>query len=1395
MSDLVEQIRKLSPKKRELFESLLKERQQKRELEQSNPDLPIVGSDLSQRYEPFPLTDMQYAYWLGRNSAFQLGNVATHMYEEFEMVDLDIERLNKSWQRLIERHDMLRAIILPDGRQQILEQVPAYQIEVSDLRDKKQEEIEAYLENTRQRMSHQVLPTDQWPLFEIRSSQLAGEAVRVHISIDGLLLDGWSYQLLFREWLALYQEPDRERPPLEILFRDYVIAEQALHESEEYQQSLQYWRKRLPMLPPAPDLPLAMNPGSLTQPHFVRRKGRLEPNTWQSLKNTASRFGLTPPSLLLAVYAEVISTWSKVAHFTLNVPRFNRLPLHQQVNELLGEFASFTLLEVDNREARPFLERARNLQERLWRDLDHQQVSGIQVLRELNQVQSNGTPVIMPVVFTNLPHEVDKHEDLPNVELNENIVYGITQTSQIWLDYQGLEEAGAFVFNWDAVEDLFPKGLLDDMFAAFCGMLQNLAVSDAPWQEAHPVGLPQAQLDLFSAVNATSRPLSDDLLQTLFTRQVERAPEQLAVIAPDRTLSYADLSRLAHQLGRYLCERGAQSGQPIAIVMDKGWEQIVGVLGIIISGASYLPIDPNLPSERLAYILKHSAVTYVLTQSWLREQILWPENVQIVSLDQEDLSSLDGSFLEPRQSADDLAYVIYTSGSTGLPKGVMIAQRGIVNAITCTNEQFQLGAGDRVLALTALHHDMSVYDIFGVLSAGGTIVLPSRGALNPEEWVDLLVRHNITIWNSVPTLLEMLVNFVVGEGRNLMESLRVAFLGGDWIPLSLLPRAKALARNILMVSVGGPTETTLWNIWYPIVSPDPEWQSVPYGKPIANTKYYVLNEHDQDCPLWVPGELCCAGVGLTRGYWRDEGKTAASFLLHPRTGERLYRTGDLGRYRPDGTIEFLGRKDLQVKISGIRIELGEIETILSQHPLVSSAVVTAIEYEQTKRLVAHVVLKQEQVQISSEGTEYFSSMTDQQDEALLRDKTERIQFKLRQHGLRSFDRETQQIITFGTSSVEPATLESYSRRRSYRRFLGGSLSMGQLGKFLACLNQVEFPGLPIPKYLYPSGGGLYPVQVYLAIKPGCVEGLDGGTYYYHPREHGLVLLSKDSTLEPDIHITSNQPIFEEAAFSLFLVAQMSAIEPMYGSLAREFCLLEAGYMSQLLMHAAPDNQIGLCPLGSVAFHKIRPLFFLEDTHVLLHSLLGGGITETQATAEGYVEEIKITAAPVSSDGQQSLSEELRLFLQERLPRYMIPSLFREIPSLPLTANGKVDRRALSSADLLHGVSSSKSYVPPTTELERTIAAVWQEILQVEQVSIYDNFTEVGGNSLHIIQIHQQLQEVLQRELVIVELFQYPTIAALAEALSAEPKVEIVAKKSVERAELRRASRRRVRSDD
>ncbi len=410
---------------------------------------------------------------------------------------------------------------------------------------------------------------------------------------------------------------------------------------------------------------------------------------------------------------------------------------------------------------------------------------------------------------------------------------------------------------------------------------------------------------------------------------------------------------------------------PVAVVMDKGWEQIAGVLAILESGAPYLPIDPTVPKERLWYLLQDGEIATVLTQSWLDRKLEWPAGVRRISVDLEslDLETAGPQELAPLdsiQTPDDLAYVLYTSGSTGAPKGVMIGHRGLVNCVLETNRRFSVTEADRVLAVTAIHHDMSAFDIFGALAAGAAIVIPAQsGSRAPDHWIDLMRQHGVTVWNSVPAFLQMLLDYADIHNPQPIHSLRLAFLGGDWIPLSTPPRAWDRFGGVQVVSVGGPTETTLWNIWYPVQAMDPAWKSIPYGQPIAQTRYYVLDESLQDCPAGAAGELWCAGVGLMKGYWRDEERTVEKFAVHSSTGERIYRTGDRGRWRPDGQIEFLGRTDSQVKILGQRIELGEIEALLGRFPGVQQAAATLVTAGGQPRLAAYVVINaQEPIQIT-----------------------------------------------------------------------------------------------------------------------------------------------------------------------------------------------------------------------------------------------------------------------------------------------------------------------------------------------------------------------------------------------------------------------------------------------
>ncbi|MBP0020476.1 MAG: amino acid adenylation domain-containing protein [Cyanobacteria bacterium SBLK] len=928
--------------------------------------LPPLIRDPDGRHDPFPLTDLQHAYWVGRLEVMELGNVANHGYYEIESKGLDLERLNRALLGLIDRHDMLRAIILPDGRQQVLEKVPAYEIAVLDLRQSSPTEIDRAIEAVRQELSHQVLSGDRWPLFEFRATQLPGERVRLHVSYDLQIFDAWSLFRLFEEWSQRYNQPEVTLPPLEITFRDCVLAEQKLETTALYRRSRDYWLSRLDTLPPAPELPLAQHPSSIKQPRAKRYDGRLSRPDWQQLRDRAANAGVTPSVALLAAFCEILRVWSKNPRFTVNLALFNRLPFHPQVNDLIGDFTSTTLLSVDAPPTLSFRDRAIAIQQQLWQDLEHRYFSGVRVTREL--ARANGTtPNAFPIVFTSTLGMGALGQETSSFTHLGELVYAISQASQAWMDVQVWEEKGDLTFNWDVVEELFPTDLVAEMFAAYCRLLETLATSATAWQET-PSLLPPAQLARTDAINCTHAPISEALLHEGFTARVAERASELAVIAPQRTLTYQELFNFSNQLAHRLQKFGAGCDRFVAVVMEKGWEQVVAVLGILASGAAYVPIDPAWPEERRKILLANSEVSIILTQSWLHETLSWPSGIVCLCVDRDDLTEESTAPLKHQQAPEDLAYLIYTSGSTGMPKGVAIDHRGAVNTIEDINRRFDIGANDRVLALSSLSFDLSVYDIFGILAAGGAIVLPeAHRDRDPRHWAELLQQHQITLWNSVPALMQMMVDYA----RDL-EDLRLVLLSGDWIPLSLPEQIQTLGRDARVVSLGGATEASIWSIYYPIDRVDPTWKSIPYGVPLTNQRFYVLDENLEPRPVWVAGHLYIGGIGLAREYWRNREKTDKHFIIHPKTKERLYKTGDLGRYLPDSKIEFLGREDFQVKVGGYRIELGEIEAALTQHPRVKQAIAEVSGNDlRNKRLVAYVI--QEDNEIPVDDLKHFLS--------------------------------------------------------------------------------------------------------------------------------------------------------------------------------------------------------------------------------------------------------------------------------------------------------------------------------------------------------------------------------------------------------------------------------------
>ena len=868
-----------------------------------------IVPDPAQRHVPFPMTEVQQAYWLGRDPSLVLGGVSCHFYREYDVEDLDLPRLQQALTRLIERHEMLRAVFDPQGQTRILQQVPAFAIGQGH----------ASLEDLREHCAHRVFDPGQWPLFDVQVVT-HGRHSRLAISLDNLIVDALSILRFYAELDALYRSPELTLAPLTLSFRDYQL--QAAPAPEELQAAQDFWQQRLPQLPPHPQLPLAADPASLDRPHFKRLAGKIDAQAWQAILAKAQQHGLTASAVLLCAFAETLGRWSARPDLSLNLTLFDRRPLHPQIDAVMGDFTSLTLLGYAPLPGERWLERARRTQHSLGEALDHRCIGSVSLLRQL--ARNNGAQqVSMPVVFTSalgVPDGTAAPADGPFAHQ----VFGLTQTPQVWLDHQVVEAEGGIALNWDRVVGLFPEGLIEAMFEAYLHSLNWLA--EHAWDSAPPDLLPVAQAQQRARLNAPVTSVAGDpTLHQGFFQHARQAPQRPALLWGEHaTLSYGELAEQALRIARSLVDAGVVPGDLVAVSLAKGPQQIASVLGVLAAGAAYLPVGVDQPLQRCQRILQQAGVTLMLAEH--DPQL---PGVQHLSPSR----ALQAAPLPaPRVvAAGALAYVIYTSGSTGQPKGVEMTHRAAMNTVAEINRYYAIDATDRLLALSALDFDLSVYDLFGLLSAGGALVLIEEDQRrDARAWLKALQQHRVSLWNSVPALLDMLLAANAHDRQPL--ALKVALLSGDWIGLDLPQRLQQQAPNCRFIALGGATEAAIWSNHFEVQQPLPGWRSIPYGVPLANQAYRVVDALGRDCPDWVTGELWIGGAGVARGYRHAPQLNAERFV------NGWYRTGDLGRYRPGGLLEFLGRADSQVKVHGHRIELGEIEAALARHPCVNQAV-------------------------------------------------------------------------------------------------------------------------------------------------------------------------------------------------------------------------------------------------------------------------------------------------------------------------------------------------------------------------------------------------------------------------------------------------------------------------
>ncbi len=776
-----------------------------------------------------------------------------------------------------------------------------------------------------------------------------------------IICDGWSVGVATREIAALYEAHVQGRPSplpeLELQYGDFAYWQRRWLDGETLRPHLDYWRQQLKDAPAVLALPTD-RPRSAR----ARHKGALEPFTittpcLKALYNFARSEGVTLFVLALAAFKTLLFRYSGQTDICVGTSVAGRGQL--EVEGLFGFFVNSLPIRSELSATATVRETLRRVREGFVGAYQHSVVPFEKLVEEVQPERDLSYNPLFQVMLV-LLNATSARPYLPGLEVEHiRLDHGVAKFD---LTFYLREEEDRITGEVEYSTDLFDRCTIQRMLVHFRTVLESMLAHAEARIGDLPLLTASETETLTRGWNSTGWqfPASFCMHELFEARAIENG-EAASVIFGGTEISYADLNARANRLAHHLRSLGVGPEVRVGILLGRVPETVVAMLAILKGGGAYVPLDPAYPPDRLAYMLHNCRADVLITQE--RFVRVLPEGlaarVLLIDGDANAFALRPDANPQPLVSSRNTAYVIYTSGSTGQPKGVVLDHLGRVNNILDINARFGVGPSDRLLSLSSVGFDMFVYDTFGMLMSGGAVVLPSPAeALDPHHWIELIQEHSVTVWNSAPVLMEMLASVLRTQGTYTLQSLRLALLGGDWIPVGLPERVRQHAPNLQVISLGGATEASIHSTIYPVGAVDSVWESIPYGKPMANQTTYVLDDRHYVCPIGVPGELYLGGIGLAFGYFDHPELTAERFLPNPHgtPGGRMYRTGDIARWNSDGTLKLIGRADRQVKIRGFRVELGEVVAALRRHRGVRDAVVVAAGHSSAdKHLVAYVV--------------------------------------------------------------------------------------------------------------------------------------------------------------------------------------------------------------------------------------------------------------------------------------------------------------------------------------------------------------------------------------------------------------------------------------------------------
>ena len=889
-------------------------------------------SDREHRFDDFPLTGMQQAYYFGRMDNMHLGTTPTHLYIEVDIREFDKAKFVRVINRITEAHDALRLRVSDEGTQRIVPQqiITEDMITFADASQLGEEGKQRAIVAARKEINSIDIDYTNSPLARVTVVLTGGGSARVGLYLDGFVADGWSQDILLRDFDALWKDETQQLAEEKYLFRDYVNFVNSLKTGEGYEKARDFWMERLPELPGVPELPLKKAADDIYDPSIKNLDRYMGMDEWNAFEKKCKAHGITTSNAMMTVFGRVLARWSRQNRFVINIPMIKRFFEQADFEDTFGICTDFIIFDMKYDRTLGFGQEAHRNQEHMEQLIGNSLFSGMDVIREMSK-QRGTLGNATPVVFTSLV-DVPEH----SYEYVKKVFFQ-THTSQVWIDAIVLKSGGRIQFSWDYVADLFEDHTVNAMIDTLVSEIRRLALYDDAWENTAIEPVSAFPVDLDSAAGPVTeveyRPLAEMLLDSFAAHG-----ENVAVISCGREYTYDELLSRSYEIAAKLQKLGLRQGGRAVVLMDKCFDQVASVIGTVLCGAAYVPLDTQNTSSRIAYCFEQTEAAAILTDSEMLAAYPEIKDTCIV-VDTGEMTPGEKEFVRPEYSLDDLYGIIYTSGSTGMPKGVMLHQAGLINCMAFTKKLLHLTEADRMISLTNLCHDMSIYDIFGILAEGAAVVLPDKDKTkDPDNWLKIIRDHKVTLWNSVPAITEMMLAAADYSGNADITSLRVIFMGGEKLKKSIPTRLRKLNPEIEIYNVGGPTEATIWSIYHKYQEEDQKRDRIPQGRGVDNVKYFVMNDDLQLCPCDVQGLMYTEGINVSRGYLKEEEKTKQVFITNPYTGNLMYNTGDFGKYLENGEIDILGRNDDQIKINGKRIELGEIETCCLRVDKVRSAV-------------------------------------------------------------------------------------------------------------------------------------------------------------------------------------------------------------------------------------------------------------------------------------------------------------------------------------------------------------------------------------------------------------------------------------------------------------------------